>query len=59
MKLVINSEGIYLTKVGECFCVKKDRQKQEIAAWLRDYVLQCGEGMYFGRASSFYRYYAC
>lgn len=32
MKLVINSEGIYLTKVGECFCVKKDRQKQEIAA---------------------------
>lgn len=32
MKLVVNSEGVYLTKVGECFCVKKDKTKQEIAA---------------------------
>ncbi|MCC3867943.1 CRISPR-associated endonuclease Cas1 [Terrisporobacter mayombei] len=32
MKLVVNSEGVYLTKVGECFCVKKDKNKQEIAA---------------------------
>lgn len=32
MKLVVNSEGVYLTKVGECFCVKKDKNKQEISA---------------------------
>lgn len=32
MKLVVNSEGVYLSKVGECFCLKKDGQKQEIAA---------------------------
>ena len=32
MKLVVNSEGVYLTKVGECFCLKKEGQKQEIAA---------------------------
>ena len=32
MKLVVNSEGVYLTKVGECFCIKKDKNKQEIAA---------------------------
>lgn len=32
MKLVINSEGVYLTKVGECFCLKKEGKKQEIAA---------------------------
>lgn len=32
MKLVVNSEGVYLTKVGECFCIKKDKKKQEIAA---------------------------
>lgn len=32
MKLVVNSEGVYLTKVGECFCIKKDKTKQEIAA---------------------------
>ena len=31
MKLVVNSEGVYLTKVGECFCLKKEGQKQEIA----------------------------
>ena len=32
MKLVVNSEGVYLTKVGECFCLKKKGKKQEIAA---------------------------
>ncbi len=32
MKLIINSEGVYLTKVGECFCLKKEGNKQEIAA---------------------------
>ena len=32
MKLVVNSEGVYLTKVGECFCLKKEGQKQDIAA---------------------------
>ena len=32
MKLVVNSEGVYLTKVGEWFCLKKEGQKQEIAA---------------------------
>ena len=32
MKLIVNSEGVYLSKVGECFCLKKDGQKQEISA---------------------------
>lgn len=32
MKLIINSEGVYLSKIGDCFCLKKDGQKQEIAA---------------------------
>lgn len=32
MKLVINSEGIYLSKIGECFCIKKGSEKQEIPA---------------------------
>lgn len=31
MKLIVNSEGVYLSKVGECFCLKKDGKKQEIS----------------------------
>ncbi len=32
MKLIINKEGAYLSKVGECFCIKNDSGKQEISA---------------------------
>ena len=39
MKLVVNSEGVYLTKVGECFCLKKEGQKQEIAAKKVDQII--------------------
>lgn len=39
LKLVINSEGIYLSKVGECFCLKKSGQKQEISAKKVDQIL--------------------
>lgn len=31
MKLIVNSEGVYLSKVEECFCLKKDGKKQEIS----------------------------